>query len=284
MSQINKISIIIPVFNEAATVNNLLETVYNQELPHSFSKEMIIVESNSKDNTREIVKKFVEKKRNQKGSNTEVHLILQDAAKGKGSAAREGLAMASGDICLIQDGDLEYDIADYPILIEPIVQGHADFVLGSRHLSAGSWKIRKFNQSPIKSTVYNFGGAFFHWFFNFVYRVKLTDPTTMFKVFRTTCIQNVKFESNRFDFDFELVAKLVRLGFIPLEVPVSYRSRSHTEGKKVSLLRDPWTYLYAIIKFRITRIQRIPRLVAQKQNQEIISRKFVATDQNSYNA
>jgi len=271
MSLIAKLSIIIPVYNEASTIVRLLEAVYNQELPNNLKKEIILIESNSKDNTRELVKRFIKEKKSV-NSKTEFKLILQAVAKGKGSATREGLSVASGDICLIQDGDLEYDISDYPILVKPILDGHADFVLGSRHLSAGSWKIRKFDESPIKSSIYNFGGAFFHGLFNLVYRVKLTDPTTMFKVFRTSCIQNVVFESNRFDFDFELVAKLVRLGYLPLEVPISYSSRSHAEGKKISLLRDPWTYLYAIFKFRIKRIERIPRKLATEKAANLLEK------------
>jgi hypothetical protein len=178
---------------------------------------------------------------------------------------REGLQMVTGDIVLIQDADLEYNVTDYPMLIDPILEGHADFVLGSRHLSAGSWKIRKFNKTPITSTLFNIGGLFFHSFFNILFGVKLTDPTTMFKVFRTDCVRGVIFESNRFDFDFEILGKLLRLGFIPLEVPISYNSRGFDEGKKVTVIRDPITWVIAIVKYRLKRIKRYPKIEQAKQ-------------------
>lgn len=268
---IKKVSIIIPVYNEARTVTELLETVHNQPLPGNLEKEIIIVESNSKDDSRRLCEQFVQDK---KRKNAEVYLIKQTSAKGKGFATREGILAASGDIIMIQDADLEYDVTDYPQLIQPILDGHADFVLGSRHLSAGSWKIRKFEKSPLKAAIMNFGGSLFHFFFNQVYQVKLTDPTTMYKVFRADCIRGVEFESNRFDFDFELVAKLVRLGFAPLEVPITYRSRGFEEGKKVSIWRDPFTYVYAILKFRIKRIKRLPRHQWNETQKKALSRAW----------
>ncbi len=248
---IKTISIIIPAFNEDRTITQLLETVKAQALPGGLQKEMIIVESNSTDSTRKLVQDFA-----RKTTDSKVTVILQDRPKGKGTAVQEALAVATGDIILIQDADLEYDTADYPQVLQPILDGHADFVLGSRHLSAGSWKIRKFQESPLKAIYMNFGGSLFHFIFNRIYRVNLTDPTTMYKVFRRRCIDGVRFESPRFDFDFELVAKLIRLGFIPLEVPVSYKSRGFAAGKKIRIFWDPVTYVIAILKFRIKRIRR----------------------------
>ncbi|MGK5086321.1 glycosyltransferase family 2 protein [Bdellovibrionota bacterium FG-2] len=227
-----KVSIVIPVYNEANTVQTLLNRVWLQELPRGLEKELIIIESNSTDKSREIVQNFA-KTHEQTGT---VKLILQEVGKGKGNAMKEGFAAATGDIILIQDADLEYDVADYPALLDPILDGHANFVLGSRHLSAGSWKIRKFEGNPFKAALLNFGGVFFHALFNLLYNQSLTDPTTMYKVFRRSCIGNTKFVSDRFDFDFELVAKLIRKGNSPLEVPVSYTSRGFEEGKKVPCL------------------------------------------------
>jgi glycosyltransferase involved in cell wall biosynthesis len=267
---INKVSIVIPVFNEASTVLELLEAVKKQELPQQLKKEMVIVESNSTDGSRGIVQGFVEKYKNSESSNVEVQLLLQERPQGKGNAMRLGLQAVTGDIILIQDADLEYDVADYPQLLQPILDGHTEFVLGSRHLSAGHWKIRKFEESPLKSAIMNFGGSFFHSFFNVLFGVTLTDPTTMFKVFKTECIRGVIFESNRFDFDFELMAKLLKLGYTPLEIPVSYKSRGFAAGKKVTFFRDPITWIIAIIKFRFKRIKRMPEIVRKKNQQGLL--------------
>ncbi|MGZ3689611.1 MAG: glycosyltransferase family 2 protein, partial [Bdellovibrionota bacterium] len=240
-----KVSIIIPVYNEASTVGTLLHRVSNQEIP-GMTKELLVVESNSTDGTRRIVEEFAK--------THPIRLILQDQPRGKGHAVRTGLAEADGEIILIQDGDLEYDVADYPALVQPIVEGRADFVLGSRHLAAGRWRIRKFEQDQFRAAILNFGGFFFHTFFNILYGQRLTDPTTMFKVFRRSCVQGMEFVSDRFDFDFEIVAKLIRSGYSPVEVPVSYSSRGFEEGKKIRVFRDPLTWVWAILRFRFARI------------------------------
>ena len=242
-----KLSIIMAVYNEGASVGDTLQRVWAQEL-QGVQKEIIIIESNSSDNSRSICQVFTDRVNlEQPGT---VKLILQGTPKGKGNAVRAGLREATGDIILIQDADSEYDTRDYQALLNPIIKGKTNFVLGSRHLSAGSWQIRKFEKSPAKAILLNFGGTLFHAFFNFMYSTKLSDPTTMYKVFRRSCIDGVLFEANRFDFDFELVGKLIRLGNIPVEVPVSYVSRGFEEGKKISIWRDPFTWIRAIIRYR----------------------------------
>lgn len=246
-----KLSIIIAVYNEETSVAATLERVWLQEVPQC-TKELIIVESNSKDASRWLCQKFAKQVNDkQPGS---VKLILQDRPRGKGNAVRAGLRAATGDIVLIQDADNEYDTADYPSLVEPIIRGTADFVLGSRHLSAGSWKIRSFDKQPVRAALLNAAGWCFHAFFNTVYGVRLSDPTTMYKVFRRHCVEDIYFEADRFDFDFELVGKLIRRGFKPIEVPVSYTSRGFNEGKKVRFFRDPPTWIRAIVRFRFSRL------------------------------
>ena len=243
-----KVSIVIPVYNEGATVGELLHQVWEQ--PLELEKEMVIVESNSSDGSRDIVKKFAqEKDALAPGS---VKLVLQERPRGKGSAMREGFAHATGDIILIQDADLEYDVKDYPAVLAPIVEGKTAFVLGSRHLSAGSWKIRKFEGAFIKAQFMNLGGALFHGYFNILFGTHLTDPTTMFKVFRRDCLEHFTLKANRFDFDFELLGKLIRAGYPPLEVPISYVSRGFEEGKKVRIFRDPPMWMWMILKTRFT--------------------------------
>ncbi len=248
-----KLSIVIPVFNEVKTVGQLLDLVWNLEL-ESVDKEIIIVESNSSDGSREIVQKFTQIKK--PSPHHSVQLLLQERAEGKGKAVREGLEAATGDIILIQDADLEYDVNDYGALVAPLLSHQTDFVLGSRHLSSGSWKIRSFGKNQIRSRFMNVGGLLFHTLFNLVFGVKLSDPTTMYKVFRRSCLENFDLVSNRFDFDFELLGKLIRSGYHPLEIPVSYSSRGFEDGKKIQIFRDPWTWVVAIFKFRFCPISK----------------------------
>jgi glycosyltransferase involved in cell wall biosynthesis len=256
-----KVSVIIAVFNEASTVAVLLERVWKQSLPQA-AKEIIIVESNSTDGSRELVREFVA--RHAADSSTRIQAIFESGPKGKGHAIRQGLAAATGDILLIQDADLEYDVADYPKLLEPIMAGRAAFVLGSRHLGPERWRIRKFGRRGFQSAFMNVGGMLFHTFFNLLFATRLTDPTSMYKVFRADCIDGLSFSCDRFDFDFELLGKLIRAGHAPLEVPVSYRSRGFDEGKKIRIFRDPVTWVFAIFRSRFARIGGTKRVEADK--------------------
>jgi glycosyltransferase involved in cell wall biosynthesis len=246
-----KVSIIIAVYNEAATVATLLDRVWAQPLPAA-GKEIIIVESNSTDGSREIVAQFQARHARQHAADSaaEIRVILQDGPKGKGNAIRQGLAAASGEIVLIQDADLEYDVADYPDLLLPIIDGRAALVLGSRHMGPNGWKIRKFAQGGPRAALMNVGGMLFHTLFNVLFGTRLTDPTTMYKVFRADCLDGLTLSCDRFDFDFELLGKLLRSGVRPLEIPVSYQSRGFDEGKKIRVVRDPLTWLVAIFACR----------------------------------
>jgi glycosyltransferase involved in cell wall biosynthesis len=205
--------------------------------------EVIVVESNSTDGTREHVLQYKDRAR--------VTVILEERPRGKGHAVRRGLEVASGDIILFQDADLEYDIDDYDALLEPILRYQQNFIIGSRHTLKGNlWKIRQFNDSTPLTAVFNLGHITFLTLFNLIYQQKLKDPFSMFKVFRRECLYGLQFECNRFDFDFEITIKLLRKGYKPLELPVNYRARSFKEGKKVTLVRDPLTWLRALVKFR----------------------------------
>jgi glycosyltransferase involved in cell wall biosynthesis len=255
-----KVSIIIAVYNEAGTVAALLNRVWAQPLA-GVSKEIIIVESNSTDGSRELVADFVHGHAHE--SSTRVRALYQPRPMGKGHAIRAGFTAASGDIFLIQDADLEYDVADYPNLLAPIMEGRAAFVLGSRHMSADRWNIRRFAQGGARAAYMNVGGMIFHWLFNAVFSTRLTDPTSMYKVFRADCLANLSFACNRFDFDFELLGKLIRAGFRPLEIPVAYKSRGFNEGKKIRMFRDPFTWISAILLCRYSTLR-----VAGKQSQQ----------------
>ena len=244
-----KVSIVIAVFNEAPTVATLLERVWAQALGPGIAKELLIVESASSDGSRELVAEFVA--RHPPTSAAEARAIWQSAARGKGWAVREGLAAATGDIVLIQDADLEYDTADYPELLAPIIEGRTALVLGSRHMGANGWKIRRFAAGGLQASVMNMGGLFFRALFNLVYSVRLSDPTTMYKVFRRQCLEGLTFSSDRFDFDYELLGKLLLAGYVPLEVPISYSSRGFDEGKKIRMFRDPIGWVAVIVKTRL---------------------------------
>lgn len=240
------LSIIMPAFNEREAFQEIFEQVYAKTIP-GVDIEIVIIESNSTDGTRDLVTKVEGRPR--------VRTIYEDRPRGKGHAVRAGLDCVTGDFVLIQDADLEYDVNDYDVLVDALVTGRAAFVLGSRHAIDGhSWKMRHFSDQVFISQVMNVGHVFFTALFDTVYGVRLRDPFTMFKVFRRDCLYGLTFESNRFDFDWELVGKLVRAGYAPLEIPVNYASRSFAKGKKVSLWRDPWTYFRACFKYRFVRL------------------------------
>src|SRR5579863_3243290 len=242
-----KLTVIIAVYNEAPTIAVLLDRVWAQPLP-GVAKEIIIVESNSTDGSREIVADFVASR--PLDPSATVQVIYQAEPKGKGHAIRQGFAAATGDILLIQDADLEYDVADYPDLLAPIIAGRAAFVLGSRHTEPDHWKIRQFAHHGLLAAVMNVGGLLFRALFNALFSTRLTDPTSMYKVFRADCLAGLSFTCNRFDFDYELLARLIRAGFRPLEVPVSYESRGFDQGKKIRIFRDPPTWVLAMLKCR----------------------------------
>jgi glycosyltransferase involved in cell wall biosynthesis len=237
-----RLSIIIPVYNEMSTVETLLERVIDYPL-EGVEKEIVVVESNSKDGSRAVVERFA--------AAGKIKAVYQDAPRGKGSAVKAGLAAASGEWVLIQDADLEYEVSDYTKLLAPLKSGKAKFVLGSRHLGHETWWYRTTQTvGPLKAIMINSGIWAYTQLFNILYGERLTDPATMYKVFRRDCLQGIHLVSDGFNLDWEIVAKLVRAGYSPLEFPVIYHSRGFNEGKKVRLLRDGWISLIAILRFR----------------------------------
>jgi len=178
--------------------------------------------------------------------NDKVKIIWQEKPNGKGSAVREGLVAAQGDIILIQDADLEYDVNDYDGLIDELISWRSSFVLGSRHTS--DWKMRKFNDMAIIANIYNLGHILFVGLINFLIGSDMKDPFTMYKVFYRDCIHGLNFKYKRFDFDHELVIKLYRKGFHPTEIPVNYQARSFSEGKKVSIVKDGLSWIHKDIQ------------------------------------
>ena len=241
-----KLSIILPVYNEKATFPILIEKVLAVALPRGLEKELVIVEGGSTDGTREDVRRYE--------GRPGIKIVWEDAPRGKGAAVRTGLAEITGDFVLIQDGDLEYDINDYPRLLEPLLDGTCDVMFGSRVLrSPQAWQFRRFvGFERVYGGLVNFGGVLFTAMFNALYGTKLSDGATMFKIFRAEDLKSITFSGNVFDYDWEISAKLAKKGKRFAELPVVYKARSRAEGKKIRFWRDGTRVLIAIIRCRFT--------------------------------
>jgi glycosyltransferase involved in cell wall biosynthesis len=238
------VSVLMSVYNEIDTVERAIDEVLAVEVD-GVDLELVIVESSSTDGSREVVQRYAGCPR--------TTVVLQDEARGKGNAVRASFRVARGDIYLIQDADLEYDVRDYPALLAPILDGTADFVLGTRYQRGTP--MRQIPDAKALSRTLNLGHRMFATLFNVVFRARLRDPFTMYKVFRSPAIDGLEFVSDRFDFDYELVAKLLRSGYEPYEVPVRYEARGFHGGKKIRMVRDPITWVVACARFRFTRLR-----------------------------
>jgi hypothetical protein len=243
---IRSCSILVPVFNEKDTFPELMRMLLAKRLDHlGLEREIILIESNSSDGTRELVAGFA--------ATPGVRIIYQDRPRGKGHAVRAGLAVATGDIVLIQDADLEYDLNDYDALLQPLLSDRAAFVLGCRH--GGRFRMRRFPHQRLLGEVLNIAHVLLAGLINVLYGQNMKDPFTMFKVFRRDCLYGLQFECDGFDFDHELVIKLVLKGYRPLEIPVNYWARSFSQGKKIRFFRDPPTLIAADLKYRLQRLR-----------------------------
>jgi glycosyltransferase involved in cell wall biosynthesis len=235
------LSVIVPIFNEAATIRTALDAIVAKFVA-GWEIELIFIESNSTDGSRAIVETY--------RSHPRVTLLLEDKPRGKGHAVRAALARATGNFILIQDADLEYDLNDYEKLLAPLASGERAFVLGSRHGPGDGFAMRKFDDQPFHAFLLNSA----HWTFTLLIDISLgiwlKDPFTMYKVFRRDALNGLTLKCNRFDFDWELLIKLIRAGHRPIEIPISYQSRSFKEGKKIRMFRDPLTWIVAWAKAR----------------------------------
>ena len=224
-----KLSIIIPVYNESGSIEEILRSVQNA--PVNMDKEIIIIDDGSNDGTQDILKKI---------SNREgCHILFHKNNRGKGAALRTGFAVAKGDIVLIQDADLEYDPADYPVLLEPILSGHADVVFGSRFLG-GPHRVLYF--------WHYVANRFLTLLSNMFNNLNLTDMEVCYKVFRRDVLQQLTLKCDRFGFEPEVTAKIARLGVRIYEVPVRYYGRTYAEGKKIGW-KDGVAALWWIVRF-----------------------------------
>jgi glycosyltransferase involved in cell wall biosynthesis len=224
-----KLSVIIPVYNEAGTILEIIQRV--KEAP--FEKEIIVVDDSSTDGTASLLKE------NSEG----IKALFHDRNKGKGAAIRTALPHINGEIAIIQDADLEYHPSEYPRLISPILNGVADVVYGSR-FQGGTHRVLYFWHSIGNNVVTTLSNMFTN--------LNLSDMETGYKVFRSEVLKRIKIESSRFGFEPEITAKIAKMGCRIYEVPISYWGRDYSEGKKINW-KDGLAAIYWIIKFNLFR-------------------------------
>jgi glycosyltransferase involved in cell wall biosynthesis len=232
---LNKLSILIPVFNEAKTIVPVLEMV-SRAPTAGLEKELVIVDDGSTDGTREILEKL-------DGAEYSAKIYFHAKNQGKGAALRTAQSHATGDVILIQDADMEYSPEEYPNLLKPILDGHADVVYGSR-LSGGK-VTRAFHFT------HYLGNKFLSLLTNVLYNSTLTDMETCYKVFRSEIFKRVVIRSNRFEFEPEITAKVLKQGVRIYELPISYFGRDYSEGKKITW-KDGFGAIWALVKYRFT--------------------------------
>jgi glycosyltransferase involved in cell wall biosynthesis len=229
-----KLSIVIPVYNEAATIEELLDAVYR--VPLTLETEVITVNDCSKDGTGDVLEKL-------KAKFPAMRVLHHEVNKGKGAALRTGFAAATGDLVIIQDADLEYDPNDYIHLLAPILDGHADVVFGSRFIGGGAHRVLYF--------WHMIGNKMLTMFSNMMTNLNLTDMEVCYKAFKRDVLKGIVIRENRFGFEVEITAKVAKKKCRVYEVPVSYYGRDYSEGKKITW-RDGISALRCIIKYRFT--------------------------------
>ena len=228
-----QVSVVIPCFNEKPTILALLERV--RAVP--VDKEVILVDDGSTDGTRELLAE-------QAAAMPELRVLLQEQNRGKGAALRRGFAEAKGEVVIVQDADLEYDPAQIPTVVAPILEGHADVVYGSR-FQGGPHRVLYFWHSV--------GNSLLTLVSNMISDLNLTDMENCYKAFRREVIQSLTLEEDRFGFEPEVTLKLARRQGIRIyEVPVSYHGRTYAEGKKIGV-RDGFRALYCLAKYGLRR-------------------------------
>jgi glycosyltransferase involved in cell wall biosynthesis len=231
-----KLSIVIPIYNESGTIGDILTQVLAVEI--GMDRELVLVDDCSSDGSRDILKQLQEE-------HSDWKICFHDVNQGKGAALRTGFAAATGDLVLIQDADLEYDPRDYPRLLGPVLDGHADVVYGSRFLGGGPHRVVFFWHSV--------GNRFLTLFSNMMTDLNLTDMEVCYKLFKREVLEGIDIRENRFGFEVEITAKVAReKKWRMYEVPISYYGRSYDEGKKITW-KDGVRAFWCILKYRFVR-------------------------------
>ena len=229
-----KLSIVIPVYNEAATISEIVGIVRSVEV--GMEKEILLVDDCSCDGTLDVLKKLC-------AEYADLKVIFHEVNRGKGAALRTGFASATGDIVLIQDADLEYDPKGYPRLLGPILDGHADVVYGSRFLGGGPHRVVYY--------WHYLGNRILTTLSNMTTNLNLTDMEVCYKLFKREVIQSIPLHEDRFGFEVEITAKVAKRKLKVYEVPISYYGRDYSEGKKIGW-KDGVSALRCIVKYAFT--------------------------------
>src|SRR5947209_373909 len=229
--RIMKVSVVIPVYNELGTIEQIVNAVRTAPIENI---EIIVVDDASSDGTQEVLKEKI--------STIADQIIYQPSNCGKGAALRAGFAAATGDVILVQDADLEYNPSDYPTLLEPIFSGKADVVFGSRFLGGRPHRVLYFWHMV--------GNRFLTLLSNMFTNLNLTDLETCYKAVRAPLLKNLDLRENRFGFDPEVTAKLAKSRYRIYEVGISYSGRTYSEGKKVNW-KDGFRAIYAILRYNL---------------------------------
>ncbi len=228
-----KLSVVIPCYNELATLEELIQRVKASAYTNI---EIILVDDNSTDGSREKIRNLIESQVDK--------VVYHDVNKGKGAAIRSGLSCATGDMVIFQDADLEYDPNEYPMLVAPILQGKADVVYGSRFMGGKPHRVLYF--------WHNVGNRFLTTLSNMFTNLNLTDMETCYKVLTREVYQSIKIEEDRFGMEPEITAKIAKLGCRIYEVGISYSGRTYAEGKKINY-KDGFSAIYCIFKYNLWR-------------------------------